>query len=213
MKILEKHLICRGFIILAFFFLFLALNFFTSKQAFAGCFSSNDSYCSALDSYSLCNAAGSACTWSESDGCIGRYHEECKQLQTYFLCIEKATDANCGWIGPTSSPEAGVARPTDTGPSGGKSLDDLKGEAATLNKLGISNPAQLIGRFINMLLAFIGSISLVLYIVAGFLWMTASGNTEKVTKAKSIMVWTTLGIVVMLASYMLASFLFKSLGV
>lgn len=94
------------------------------------------------------------------------------------------------------------------------SIGGLQGDAADrLNPARISNPAQLIGRFINMLLAFIGSISLVLYIVAGFLWMTASGNTEKVTKAKSIMVWTTLGVLVMLASYMLVSFVFKSLGV
>ncbi|MEK7131426.1 MAG: hypothetical protein AAB797_01670 [Patescibacteria group bacterium] len=95
----------------------------------------------------------------------------------------------------------------------GKSSADLLSDAANrLNPAAITEPAQLIGRFIKILLAFIGSISLVLYIVAGFLWMTASGNAEQVTKAKSIMVWTTLGVVVMLSSYMLASFIFKSLG-
>lgn len=95
--------------------------------------------------------------------------------------------------------------------AGGASVVALKGQAEALNKLGITEPTQLISRFINMLLAFIGSISLVLYVFAGFLWMTASGNTEKVTKAKSIMVWTTLGIVVMLASYMLVSFVFSAI--
>lgn len=95
----------------------------------------------------------------------------------------------------------------------GKSADQLLLDAASrLNPARIVEPTQLVGRFIKILLAFIGSISLVLYIVSGFLWMTASGNTEKVTKAKTIMVWTTLGVVVMLASYMLASFIFKSLG-
>lgn len=93
------------------------------------------------------------------------------------------------------------------------SLGGLQTDAFNrLNPAKITKPAQLISRFINMLLAFIGSISLVLYIFAGFLWMTASGNAEKVTKAKSIMVWTTLGVVVMLASYVLVSFVFNSLG-
>ncbi len=91
------------------------------------------------------------------------------------------------------------------------SLAELKRYAKSLNKAKFSGPVDVISRFINMLLAFIGSISLVLYIFAGFLWMTASGNAEKVTKAKSIMVWTTLGVVVMLASYMLVSFIFDSL--
>lgn len=97
-----------------------------------------------------------------------------------------------------------VARKTSAG--------GLQSDAASrLNPAGITDPAKLVGRFIKILLAFIGSISLVLYIVAGFLWMTASGNTEKVTKAKSIMVWTTLGVVVMLASYMLVSFVFSAI--
>lgn len=98
---------------------------------------------------------------------------------------------------------------------GGKlkgSIEELQCQAKSLNKANLSTPEDLVGRFINMMLAFIGSISLVLYVVAGFLWMTASGNTEKVTKAKSIMVWTTLGIVVMLASYMLVSFLFGAIA-
>ena len=96
----------------------------------------------------------------------------------------------------------------------GKSAKTLQEDAAKfLNPAGISQPTDLINKAIRMLMAFIGSISLVLYIYAGILWMTASGNTEKVTKAKTIILWTTLGVVVMLASYMLASVLFKSLGV
>lgn len=95
----------------------------------------------------------------------------------------------------------------------GADAEELQKKATGLNKLGITNPAQLVGRFINILLAFIGSIALVLYIYSGFLWMTASGNTEQVGKAKTTMVWTTLGVAMMLASYMLASFIFKSLGV
>jgi uncharacterized membrane protein len=57
---------------------------------------------------------------------------------------------------------------------------------------------------------FIGSIVLVMYIFGGFLWMTASGNSEQVDKAKKILVWSSLGVVAMLASYVLVTFLFKT---
>lgn len=92
------------------------------------------------------------------------------------------------------------------------SVEDLKCQAKTLNTAGLTGPADLIGRIIKILLAFVGTITLVLYIYAGILWMTASGTTERVDKAKKILVWTTLGVVVMLSSYMLAGLLFKSLG-
>ncbi|KKR34910.1 MAG: hypothetical protein UT67_C0005G0022 [Candidatus Magasanikbacteria bacterium GW2011_GWA2_40_10] len=104
--------------------------------------------------------------------------------------------------------------PEKPGPLAGATLDKLKELAkASTNKANFSEPTDLINRAIRILMAFIGSIALVLYIFAGFMWMTASGNAEKVTKAKTTMVWTTLGVLMMLASYMLASFLFKSLGV
>ncbi len=126
-------------------------------------------------------------------------------------CDNKSTDPIQGGLKPGKCPVSTLD--TSGGPLAGATPEALKGQAAGLNKLGITDIPQLVGRFINILMAFIGSISLVLYIYSGFLWMTASGNTEQVGKAKNIMVWTTLGVVVMLASYMLASFIFKSLGV
>jgi len=104
--------------------------------------------------------------------------------------------------------------PLTSGESSGTSVKDLQNQAKLeLNKANFSGPADLINRAIRILMAFIGSIALVLYIYSGFLWMTASGNAEQAGKAKTTMVWTTLGVLMMLASYMLASFLFKSLGV
>lgn len=124
-------------------------------------------------------------------------------------CASTAADADKVETlpGPCPSPSP------DTGPIPGTSVKELLSDAASrLNPAGIVEPTQLVGRFIKILMAFIGSIALVLYVWSGFLWMTASGNTEQVGKAKNIMVWTTLGVVVMLSSYMLASFVFKSLG-
>jgi len=89
----------------------------------------------------------------------------------------------------------------------GISTDQLKNEAASLNKAGFSTPAEVVGRAIKILMAFIGSLTLVLFIWAGILWMTAAGNSERLEKAKKVLVWTTLGLLVMLASYLLVDFI------
>lgn len=70
---------------------------------------------------------------------------------------------------------------------------------------------QIIGKMIIFSLFPIGAITMALYIWAGFLWMTAQGNSENVQKAQKILVWTTLGVVASLASYLIVNFVFKEL--
>ena len=115
----------------------------------------------------------------------------------------------CNFFPLKPCPEPVVEKP---GPLAGATPEALKALANTnANKAKFGSPVDLINRAIKILMAFIGSISLVLYIWSGFLWITASGNAEQVTKAKTTMVWTTLGVGMMLASYMLASFLFSAI--
>jgi hypothetical protein len=97
-------------------------------------------------------------------------------------------------------------------PITGETVEGLKQKAATvLNAGGFTTPANLISRAVNLLTAFIGSITLVLYVIAGLLWMTARGNSEQADRAKRILVWTTLGVAVMLCSYIIVNFLFSSI--
>lgn len=96
----------------------------------------------------------------------------------------------------------------DVGASG-ISASQLLAEAQGLNQLTkFSGPSQLIGQAIRLLLSFIGSIALILYIYAGILWMTAAGSSEQIEKAKQIFLWTSLGLVAMLGSYVVVRFLF-----
>ena len=64
----------------------------------------------------------------------------------------------------------------------------------------------LIGTIINVLLGFLGVIFLLLTIYAGFLWMTAQGNEEKVEKATGILKTAIIGLVIILAAYSIANF-------
>lgn len=91
----------------------------------------------------------------------------------------------------------------------GISVESLMEKARGLNELkNFEGPSQLIGQGIRIILSFIGSIALILYIFAGFLWMTAAGNPERVTSAKNIIIWATLGVAIMLGSYIIVQFLF-----
>jgi len=53
-----------------------------------------------------------------------------------------------------------------------------------------------------------------MFIYGGIIWMTSSGNAEQVTKGKNIVIWATIGLVVIFSAYALVSFvLTKALGV
>jgi len=81
------------------------------------------------------------------------------------------------------------------------------------NPLETKSVPELIGRVINGVLGVVGSLALVIFIYGGFVWMTAAGNTERITKGKNILIWATLGLVVIFASYAIVHFvIFEGIG-
>ncbi|MEK7072567.1 MAG: hypothetical protein AAB969_03285, partial [Patescibacteria group bacterium] len=61
---------------------------------------------------------------------------------------------------------------------------------------GTTNLPEAIGKIIQIFLGFLGVIAVVLIIYAGFLWMTAGGDSGKVDKAKSYIKNAIIGIVI-----------------
>ena len=94
-------------------------------------------------------------------------------------------------------------------------LKSLQKKALILNPAGFAfgsaGVSEIIGKIIQFLLWPIGMFTMVMYIWAGFLWMTAQGNSENVGKAKQILVWTTLGVVITLASYLIVQLIFTEI--
>ncbi len=81
------------------------------------------------------------------------------------------------------------------------------------NPLGASTTVQtLVGRVIDAVLGVVGSLALVMFIYGGFIWMTASGNEQSVTKGKNIIMWAALGLVVIFSSYALVKFVIGAIG-
>ena len=66
-----------------------------------------------------------------------------------------------------------------------------------------------IGRIIKYILGFTGSLALAMFVYAGFMYMTARGNSDRIARALRIMTWAGLGTIVILASYILVDFIFK----
>jgi hypothetical protein len=71
------------------------------------------------------------------------------------------------------------------------------------------DPKVLIGNVINAVLGVVGSLALLMFIYGGFTWMTASGNSDKVQKGKNILLWATIGLIVIFTSYALVNFIIQ----
>ncbi|MFH1866948.1 MAG: pilin [Patescibacteria group bacterium] len=86
----------------------------------------------------------------------------------------------------------------------------LTADAAGL-PTGTTSPITVISIIVNSLLGVLGVVFLILIIYAGFLWMTAAGNEEKVTKAKGLIGNAVVGLAIVLASFIITSFIFTAL--
>lgn len=87
-------------------------------------------------------------------------------------------------------------------------------EQAFLEAIGF-NPNMRVGEIVSyiikLLLSFLGVIFIVLIIYAGFLWMTAAGNEEKISKGKNIMASAIIGLAIVLAAYLITYFVIDNL--
>ncbi len=68
-----------------------------------------------------------------------------------------------------------------------------------------------VAKIIRIALGLLGIVALVLILYAGFLWMTAGGEEEKISTAKKIMVNAAIGLAIILSSYAIASFVISKL--
>jgi len=61
--------------------------------------------------------------------------------------------------------------------------------------------AEKIGKILSISTIFLGVVFLGMMIYAGYLWMLARGNEQEVEKAKNIIIYAVIGLVVVLAAY------------
>lgn len=86
-------------------------------------------------------------------------------------------------------------------------------EGAVESALGLGNrdPRVIIANIIRIALGFLGVIAIALVIYAGWLWMTSGGNEQKITQAKRILTNAAIGLLIILASFGIVTFILNSL--
>ncbi|OGH82903.1 MAG: hypothetical protein A2373_04225 [Candidatus Magasanikbacteria bacterium RIFOXYB1_FULL_40_15] len=79
-------------------------------------------------------------------------------------------------------------------------------------KLKISStPSEMIGKVIGGVLGFVSVIFFLLTIYGGILWMTARGNEQQTDKALHTITSASIGLAIVLGSYVLVGFLFNTI--
>ena len=71
------------------------------------------------------------------------------------------------------------------------------------NPLGQDDLKVIIGRIINYILGFSGTLALLMFIWGGFTWMTSGGAEAKIKSGKDTLIWATIGLVVIFSAYAL----------
>lgn len=83
--------------------------------------------------------------------------------------------------------------------------------AALINPTGTTDLRVVIGHLIQGALGLSGVVALLMFIIGGVQYLTASGDPEKAKKAKRTLIWTTLGLVVLFSSYAIVYALIRAI--
>jgi hypothetical protein len=84
-------------------------------------------------------------------------------------------------------------------------------ESSLSNPLSINTPQLLIGKVVDSILGVVGSLALLMFVYGGIVWMTSSGNQEKVKKGRDIIVWSAIGLAIIFSAYGLTRVLIEGL--
>ncbi len=77
--------------------------------------------------------------------------------------------------------------------------------------LGGNDLTDIIANIINIFLGLLGIIATIIMLYGGYLWMTAQGDGDQVIKAKQIIINGIIGLIIIMLSYAIVSFVFSAL--
>ncbi len=105
-----------------------------------------------------------------------------------------------------------TALPSLAQETGMSKVNDQTGAFFEQTGLAITQPGDLVSSIIKIALSLLGIIFLGLTFYAGYLWMTANGNEDQVSKAKDTLKTAIIGLVIIVAAYSITYFVFRALG-
>lgn len=84
-------------------------------------------------------------------------------------------------------------------------------EFGSQTQLGTKALTATIASVINVAMGLLGMVVVILILAGGFMWMTAAGSDEKITKAKGLIFGGVIGLAIILSAYAIAQFVVGSL--
>jgi hypothetical protein len=133
----------------------------------------------------------------------------CQAFPPFTTKFCQSNTSNSGVDNTSDTSNSGVDNTSDTSNSGGGSS-----VVSLPNPLGTTASIPgIIGKVISAALGIVGSLALIMFIYGGIIWMTAAGNEQNVTKGKNIIIWATLGLVIIFSSYAIVRFVLQAIGV
>jgi len=92
-------------------------------------------------------------------------------------------------------------------------LNYVNGSAEGTDGLDLANqnsdPRIIAVNIVKYLMTFLGIIAVVIILLGGFKWMTAAGNEDKVDEAKKLIIAGCIGLVIILAAFMIVQFVMR----
>lgn len=121
----------------------------------------------------------------------------------FGYCLDNPDDADCS--GLCDSPEGATDPRCISEAQAGTALaaDSLEGSGITHT----DNFGDFIKKLVNFALPYLTLAAFVGYVVAGFMYVTAFGNDEQLTKAKKILIWSSVGLILVMLSYAITNLL------
>lgn len=110
-------------------------------------------------------------------------------------------------VAPTGNQEP--ARPT-IDPSYADLINPLTGKADKGDPYALFT--TVVANLIQAILGLSGAFAMLGFVWGGVTWMTSYGNDQKITRGRQMMVWSGFGLIVLLSSYAVVSYLFGALG-
>lgn len=87
-------------------------------------------------------------------------------------------------------------------------LEDIGSKEGPYQNVGSTGISIIVGTVIQALLGIIGVVFLVLMLYAGFNWMIARGEEEKVEKAKDTITRALIGLIIVVGAYAIWAYIF-----
>jgi len=86
-----------------------------------------------------------------------------------------------------------------------------KGELAGSGITHTDDLGDFIIKLVNFALPYLTLAAFIGYVIAGFMYVTALGNDEQLQKAKKILIWSSVGLILVILSFAITSLLTKQL--